>query len=69
MTTKIIKIILVYWEIFVSLSNNLKLTKMKGILIALFTLVILSMSITSCSTGHSACKGFKAHPDYGRKYR
>jgi len=42
---------------------------MKSILITLFAVVILSMSITSCSTGHSGCKGLKAHPDYGRKFK
>ena len=38
---------------------------MKNIIIAILTIVTLSVSVTSCSP----CKGLKAHPDYGQKFK
>jgi len=42
---------------------------MKKIVVLILTVITLSLTVTSCATSHGGCKGLKAHPDYGRKFR
>ena len=42
---------------------------MKTLVVLILTVITLSLTVTSCATSHGGCKGLKAHPDYGRKFR
>ena len=56
-------------KIVIPLSKLKTISHMKTFVVLILTVITLSLTVTSCSTSHRGCKGFKAHPDYGRKYK